>query len=177
LYLHFLSCVYQVQPDDIHVLAWQSVPIFMKTVRKFYILYHRHCHIRLSHLKKNLTIEGQPANMKGLDITLPRQYKSPTETPVSNMYDWQGSKVKSCNFSSSEVLTVVLLKMQVFWDDVVSHSKDSIPQVTLAILWHAWKFFQYTIPVTELMLLEVHTRFMEDWKYNFYQLPWETGYW
>ena len=35
LYLHFLSCFYQVQPDDIHMMAWQSVPIFVKTVRKF----------------------------------------------------------------------------------------------------------------------------------------------
>ena len=35
LYIHFLSCFYQIQPDDMHMMALQRVPIFMKTVRKF----------------------------------------------------------------------------------------------------------------------------------------------
>jgi hypothetical protein len=35
LYLHFLSYFYQVQPDDIHMMVWHSVPTFMKSVRKF----------------------------------------------------------------------------------------------------------------------------------------------
>jgi len=105
LYVHFVSCFHQLQPDDIHMIVWQTAN-FYEDCQEVYLLYHRYCQVRLSHLKMNVTIEGQLAHMKGLDghITLPRQYKSPTETrfpicKIDSIVNWSQVTFHHLRFS------------------------------------------------------------------------------